>query len=110
MIDEVTRTGDAGSEWPSARVGELPQNAMCLYAHLRLGSVDALARELLGDSLMFDKDVPKVHGPQVHSSVTSYCFAPKLAHLLRVLPPFVVRDHLQKLECMQVQVYDELTG
>ena len=47
---------------------------------------------------------------QVQSLITTYCFAPKLAHLVRVLPPFVVRDHLQKLERVQVQVYDELTG
>ena len=109
VIDEVACSGEADSEWPSARVGELSQKAMCLYAHIMLESVD-LARELLNDPLKFDTDVPKVHEPQVQSLITSYCFAPKLAHLARVFPPFVVRDHLQKLERLQVQVYDELTG
>ena len=46
-------------------VGVLSQEVMCLYAHLGLESVNALARELLDDPSMFDTDVPKVHEPQV---------------------------------------------
>ena len=67
---------------------------MCLYAHLGLGSADALARELPDDPLKFDTDVPKFHEPEVQGLIPPYCFAPKLAHLGRVLPPFFVRDHL----------------
>ena len=59
-------------EWLSACVGELSQKAMFLYAHLGLESVDALARELLDDSLQCDTDVPKAHEPQVQSFITCY--------------------------------------
>ena len=65
VIDDFTRSGEADLEWLSARVGELSQEVMCLYAHLGLESVNALARELLDDPSMFDTDVPKVHEPQV---------------------------------------------
>ena len=49
---------------------------MCLYAHLGLESVDALARELLNGPLKFDTDLSKVHVPQVQSHITPQFFAP----------------------------------
>ena len=110
VIDDFTRSGEADLEWLRARVDELSQEVMCLYAHLGLESADALARELIDGPSMFDTNVPEVHESQVQSIITSYCLAPILAHLARVLPPLVVRDHLQRLERLQVQVYDELTG
>jgi len=92
VIDDFTRSGEADLDWLSARVGELSQEVMCLYAHQGLGSVDTLARELLDEPLKFDTDVPKVHEPQLQSIITSYCLAPKLAHHVRMLPPRVLRD------------------
>ena len=65
--------------------------------------------ELLDHPSKFGPGLTKVHGPQVQSLVTSYCSGSKLAHLGRVLPPGDVRDYLQKLERLQVQVYDELS-
>ena len=65
---------------------------------------------MIDDPLTFYPDVPTVHEPQIQSLITSYCLAPTLMHLGRLLPPCVVRDGLQKLEILQVQVYDELSG
>ena len=67
VIDDFTRLGEADLEWVRARVGELSQEVMCLYAHLGLESADALARELLHDPSKFDTDVPKALSPRIAS-------------------------------------------
>ena len=76
VIDEVTLSGRADSEWLNARVGELSQKAMCVYAHLGLESADAIAREVLDGPLKFGTDVPDIREPDIHSPITSYCLSP----------------------------------
>ena len=51
-----------------------------------------------------------MHEAQVQSLLTTYCFAPKLVHLARLLPPIIVRETLEQLEKLQVQVFDEISG
>ena len=54
VIEDFTRSGEAESEWLSARVGELSQGVMRLYAHLGLESLNALARKLPDGPSVFD--------------------------------------------------------
>ena len=101
VIDDDALSGKADLEWLKARGGERSQEIMRLYACLVLETANALARGMTDDPLTFDPDVPTVHEPQIQSLITSYCFDSTLTRLVRLLPPRVVRDGLQKLEIFQ---------
>ena len=70
VIDGDAISGKADLEWLRARVGELSQEIMRLYAYLGLESVDVLARGMIDDPLTFGLDVPTIHEPQIQSVVS----------------------------------------
>jgi hypothetical protein len=107
VVDSNTSSTDMA--WIKARVTELAQPALQIFAHLGLESVDMLGRKLTSKPEAYNTNVPKIHEPQLQSLVTSYCFAPKLFHLARVLLPEVVSQELAKVEQMQVEVYNALS-
>jgi hypothetical protein len=93
------------------QVRALTQPALRVFAHLGLGSVDDLGRSLVSSPDTYvTEGIAKIESPQLQSLITSYCFASKLAHLARMLPPRVVVADLERLEKMQVEVYNALTG
>jgi len=81
---------------------------MRIFVHLGLEIVDNIKSQLVDD---YNKEnTPKAHAPQLQSLLTSYCFATKLGHPVRALPPPVVVPGILRLEKIQVEVYNALTN
>ena len=108
VIDKRSKSTDV--KWLQARVKEQADKVIRQYAFLGLKSVDTLAREIMDEPASYPNKVPTMHEAQVQSLLTTYCFAPKLVHLARLLPPIIVRETLEQLEKLQVQVFDEISG
>jgi len=107
IIDSAT--ADIDTRWLQERVEEVTQPALRTFAYLGLDSVDALGRSLVTNPDLYITDnIAKVESSQVQSLLTSYCFATKLNHLARALPPPIVAPSLKKLESMQVEVYSSI--
>ena len=108
VIDTYSEAADV--QWLKVQVNELSRKAVAIFAHLGIESVDSLGCSLVDDPSHYVTNVPKVSEPQIQSLLTSYCFATKLSHLARLLPPEIVVPSLEKLEKMQVAVYSALTS
>ena len=104
-------TAEADTRWLQERVEELTQPALRIFAHLGLESVDALGRSLVTNpELYITENIAKVESSQIQSLLTAYCFATKLNHLARALPPYIVVPSLKKLESMQVEVFNSIVN